>query len=63
MKSTILCLSIVSVWLLVMRNEMSYPCTLVNHRYSWHSCTRAFTGFLRSTKKLSALCIMNRVNL
>lgn len=27
MKSTILCFSIVSVWVLVIKNEISYPCT------------------------------------
>lgn len=64
MKSTILCLSMVSECTLVMRNEISYPYfNHVSRNPANEKKPLTGTGFLRSTMKFSALCIINRVNL
>ena len=67
MKSTILCFNMVSECVFVIKNEISYPyptntSVAVDRSYST-VIIRTGTGFLRSTMKLSARCIMNRVNL
>ena len=67
MKSTILCFNMVSEWVFVIKNEISYPYPTNTSVTVLRSCstviTRTGTGFLRRTMKLSARCIMNRVNL
>jgi hypothetical protein len=66
-KSTSLCFNISSVWKLVIRNEMSYPCHCVSLIVQGcaHSSPHQPTsiGFLRKMKKGSALCVKNLVNL
>ena len=66
-KSTILCFNMVSECVFVIKNEISYPYPMntsvaVDRSHST-VIIRTGTGFLRSTMKLSARCIMNRVNL
>lgn len=65
MKSTILCFNMVSEWKFVMRKEISYPCQYVHDVSDVRLGVQqgpTCIGFLRSTMKLSARCIMNLVN-
>ena len=65
MKSTILFFSMVSAWKLVMRKEISYPWDRISisFRQQRGMIGLTGTGLRRRTTKLSALCIINRVNL
>jgi hypothetical protein len=63
MKSTNLCLSISSVWVFVIRKEISYPYTCQRIDSPGRHLQPTLTGFRRRMKKDSALCVRKRVNL